>query len=407
MITQTLPIGKLFKIFELYEKLKFEPEQEQFLNSTVQIQNEKSEWVSIPAAITKVDEGIQVTFDNGDVIKGAKKHLISTGESCVFLKSLLVGDTITKANGEIIAVSDIISIADTTFYDLSVDSPTHLYQTSNGIVHHNTELAKLLSENLSMKLLRFDMSEYQEKHSMAKLIGAPPGYVGYDDSNLGGGLLISEIERNPHSIILLDEIEKAHPDISNLLLQMMDEGTITGSNGKKADCRHAILILTSNLGSADGEKNNIGFGRDLIKTGEDDAAVKKFFKPELRNRLDAIIKFDRLDMFSMKKIVVKFMNELNDLLGDKHIKIRATENLIDHLATVGFDPLMGARPLARKINELIKVPLSKRILFENVENGSVITADYVNDVVTFDIVAPLEAGPLQPATVDENGFIVI
>lgn len=270
-----------------------------------------------------------------------------------------------------------------------------------------TELAKLLSENLSMKLLRFDMSEYQEKHSMAKLIGAPPGYVGYDDSNLGGGLLISEIERNPHSIILLDEIEKAHPDISNLLLQMMDEGTITGSNGKKADCRHAILILTSNLGSADGEKNNIGFGQDLIKTGEDDAAVKKFFKPELRNRLDAIIKFDRLDMFSMKKIVVKFMNELNDLLGDKHIKIRATENLIDHLATVGFDPLMGARPLARKINELIKVPLSKRILFENVENGSVITADYVNDVVTFDIVAPLEAGPLQPATVDENGFIVI
>ena len=233
-----------------------------------------------------------------------------------------------------------------------------------------TELCKLLSENLSMKLLRFDMSEFQEKHSMAKLIGAPPGYVGYEDGNLGGGLLISEVERNPHSIILLDEIEKAHPDISNLLLQIMDEGTITGSNGKKADCRHAILILTSNLGAADNERNNIGFGRDLLKDGQDDSAVKKFFKPEFRNRLDAVIKFNKLDKISMKKIVVKFINELNDLLGEKHIKVHATEALVDHLVEVGFDPAMGARPLSRKINEMIKVPLSKKILFENIREGA-------------------------------------
>ena len=270
-----------------------------------------------------------------------------------------------------------------------------------------TELCKLLSENLSMKLLRFDMSEYQEKHSMAKLIGAPPGYVGYEDGNLGGGLLISEVERNPHSIILLDEIEKAHPDISNLLLQIMDEGTITGSNGKKADCRHSILILTSNLGAADGEQNNIGFGRSLVKTGTDDEAAKKFFKPEFRNRLDAVVKFSKLDTISMKKIVVKFLNELNELLAEKDIKVRATETLVDHLATVGFDPAMGARPLARKINDLIKVPLSKQMLFNHVESGSIITVDWVNDETTFTVVEPAPTDLLENKTVDENGFIVV
>jgi ATP-dependent Clp protease ATP-binding subunit ClpA len=250
------------------------------------------------------------------------------------------------------------------------------------------------------------MSEYQEKHSMAKLIGAPPGYVGYEDGNLGGGLLISEVERNPHSIILLDEIEKAHPDISNLLLQVMDEGFITGSNGKKADCRNAILILTSNLGSADNEQNNIGFGRDLAKSGEDDTAVKKFFKPEFRNRLDAVIKFNKLNPLSMKKIVAKFLNELNDLLGERHIKLRATESLIDHLAVVGYDPAMGARPLSRKISELIKVPLSKKILFENIEAGSIVTANWDNEQVTFVIIPPAPVELLTNKTVDENGYIV-
>jgi ATP-dependent Clp protease ATP-binding subunit ClpA len=269
-----------------------------------------------------------------------------------------------------------------------------------------TELCKLLSEALSMKLLRYDMSEYQEKHSMAKLIGAPPGYVGYEDGNLGGGLLISEIERNPHSIILLDEIEKAHPDISNLLLQIMDEGFITGSNGKKADCRNSILILTSNLGAADGEQNAIGFGRSLQKEGMDDEAAKKFFKPEFRNRLDAVVKFDKLDKISMKKIVVKFLNELNDLLEEKNIRIHSAEPLIDHLTEVGFDPAMGARPLSRKISELIKVPLSKKILFDHVENGSVVTVDFIDNEIKFTIIAPI-VDLIENKTVDENGFIVV
>ena len=269
-----------------------------------------------------------------------------------------------------------------------------------------TELCKLLSENLSMKLIRFDMSEYQEKHSMAKLIGAPPGYVGYEDGNLGGGLLISEVERNPHSIILLDEIEKAHPDISNLLLSIMDEGVITGSNGKKADCRHAILILTSNLGASDAEKNAIGFGRSQTKEGTDDDAAKRFFKPEFRNRLDAVVKFTKLDKLAMKKIVVKFLNELNTLLEEKSIKVRPTEAMVDYLVEVGFDPAMGARPLNRKINDLIKVPLSKKILFDHIENGSMISVDWADDTVKFNVVEPV-LDLIENKTVDENGIIVI
>jgi len=270
-----------------------------------------------------------------------------------------------------------------------------------------TELAKLLSENLSMKLIRFDMSEYQEKHTVSKLIGSPPGYVGYEDGNLAGGLLISEVEKNPHCIILMDEIEKAHPDISNILLSMMDEGMVTGSNGKKADCRNAIVILTSNLGASDNERNNIGFGRELEKAGEDDEAVKKFFKPEFRNRLDGVVKFSKLDNISMRKVVAKFINELNDLLAEKGIKVRTTESMIDHLVETGFDNKMGARPLARKINDIIKVPLSKKILFEKVSNASTITVDYRNDQVQFNVVEPPELEIPENKTVDENGFIVV
>jgi len=265
-----------------------------------------------------------------------------------------------------------------------------------------TELAKLLSEYLGMKLLRFDMSEYQEKHSLAKLIGAPPGYVGYDDSNLAGGLLISSIEKSPNSIILFDEIEKAHPDVSNVLLQLMDEGFITGSNGKKADCRNVILLLTSNLGSADNERNNIGFGRDLQKTEEDTKAVKDFFKPEFRNRLDAICKFNKLDTLSMKKIVAKFVGEMNDLLSEKQIKVRLTESAVDHLIEKGFDAKMGARPLAKTINDKIKVPVSKKILFEGLANGSVISVDYKDNEIVFDTIA-YSVNDLP--TVDINGFI--
>ena len=268
-----------------------------------------------------------------------------------------------------------------------------------------TELSKLLAENLGMKLLRYDMSEYQEKHSVAKLIGAPPGYVGYDDGNLGGGLLISEVEKNPNCIILFDEIEKAHPDVSNLLLSLMDEGMITSSNGKKADCRNAVVILTSNLGAAANETNTIGFGRDLQRSGEDDKAVKEFFKPEFRNRLDGIVKFKKLTQEHIRLIVTKFVHDMNDLLSDKVIKVELTVNAIDHIIDKGYDSKMGARPLGRKINELIKVPLSKRILFENLNNCTV-TVDFTDNELVFDVNQNYTLYPTSNA-LDENGFITL
>ena len=272
-----------------------------------------------------------------------------------------------------------------------------------------TELAKLLSSSLNMKLLRYDMSEYQEKHSVARLIGAPPGYVGYDDANLGGGMLVSQIEKNPNSVVLFDEIEKAHPDVSNVLLAFMDEGFITSSNGKRADARNCILILTSNLGAADNERNTIGFATDLQRTGEDDAAVKEFFKPEFRNRLDAICKFKHLDKSSMSKIVVKFVQEINDLLHDRQIRLQLSESAIDLLIERGFDRKMGARPLARTINELIKVPLSKKILFENMITNCILRVDRQGSELTFTVIE-LNIYPAienSASKVDEHGFITV
>jgi ATP-dependent Clp protease ATP-binding subunit ClpA len=216
--------------------------------------------------------------------------------------------------------------------------------------------------------------------------------------------LISDIEKNPNCIILFDEIEKAHPDVTNILLQLMDEGIITSSNGKKADARNAIVILTSNLGASANEQNNIGFGRQLEKSGEDDRAVKDFFKPEFRNRLDGICKFNKLDEVSIKKIVAKFINEINDLLSEKSIKIRLTETAVDHLAKVGYDSKMGARPLGRKISDLIKVPLSKKILFENIAPSTIIEIDWLEDVFKFNVL-----GQFTPALpmIDANGYIQV
>lgn len=269
-----------------------------------------------------------------------------------------------------------------------------------------TEFAKLLAKNLHMHLLRYDMSEYQEKHSIARLIGAPPGYVGYDDANIGGGLLIGAIEKNPHSIVLFDEIEKAHPDVSNVLLQFMDEGFITSSNGKRADVRNCILILTSNLGAADNERNTIGFSTDLARTDEDEKAVKEFFKPEFRNRIDEIVKFRHLSKDVMSKIVIKFVEEINQQLRDRNIKLKLNDLAIGYLIDKGFDKKMGARPLAKVINNKIKVPLSKKILFETFLSDSIVNIGCSNDELTFDIVQQdLLPALCNSTTVDKNGFI--
>ena len=263
-----------------------------------------------------------------------------------------------------------------------------------------TELAKLLSKNLDMPLLKYDMSEYGEKHSVSSLIGPPPGYVGFGDSQVQGGRLISDLSKNPHSILLFDEVEKAHPDIFNIFLQMLDEGTVTGSNGKQVSMKNSIIILTSNLGSSDNENNNIGFG-NLDKTGEEDKALKNFFKPEFRNRLDLICKFNKLDTLSIKKIVVKFLEDLKKPLLEKHnITLNLSEPVIDYLAEVGYDSKMGARPLARKIDELVRVPLSKKILFERINNANVM-AVMIDGNITFEITAK------QNAHVGEDGIIQV
>ena len=246
-----------------------------------------------------------------------------------------------------------------------------------------TELARLLSENLDMKLLKYDMSEYQERHTLSSLIGAPPGYVGFEDGNVGGGKLISDLSKNPFSVILFDEIEKAHPDVSNILLQMLDEGHITSSNGKRVDVKNTIIILTSNLGARDNETNAIGFGKQE-KTGNEDRAMKEFFKPELRNRIDQICKFVKLDTLAIKKIVIKFVDQLKVDLADKRIRLTLTEQVVDMLADKGYDSKMGARPLARKIDELIKVPLSKRILFDRLCDCDIV-ASIRDNAVHFEV----------------------
>jgi len=227
-----------------------------------------------------------------------------------------------------------------------------------------TETAKQLASQLGVPMIRFDMSEYQEKHSVSKLIGSPPGYVGFEEN---AGLLITKLQENPHCVLLLDEIEKSHPDVSTILLQLMDNGKVTGSNGKEADARNVVLIMTTNLGAADADKNVIGFGAQ--DNEYEDKELKKFFAPEFRNRLDGIITFGKLSKNTMIKIVGKFLVELKTQVKDKNIDITISDDAIDYLVDKGFDKKMGARPMQRVIDKDIKRPLSKAMLFGTLKQG--------------------------------------
>ena len=245
-----------------------------------------------------------------------------------------------------------------------------------------TELSKQLAAQLGVKLVRFDMSEFQEKHSVSKLIGSPPGYVGFEED---AGQLIIKLQENPNCVLLLDEIEKAHPDVSTILLQIMDNGRVTGSNGKEADARNCTLILTTNLGAQEAEKNAIGFGEDLDKDYED-TDFKKYFPPEFRNRLDGVITFGKLDKPVMMKIVGKFLLELKQQVKEKDIAIEITDEALDYLVDKGFNPKMGARPLQRVIDNQIKRPLSRKMLFGDLKNGGSVTIDYRNNEIQLDCV---------------------
>jgi len=227
-----------------------------------------------------------------------------------------------------------------------------------------TETARQLASTLGIELLRFDMSEYMERHTVSRLIGAPPGYVGFDQ----GGLLTDAVDQHPHAVVLLDEIEKAHPDVFNILLQVMDHGQLTDSNGKKIDFRNVVLIMTTNAGASDAQKNSIGFGRGKADD-EVEEALKRLFTPEFRNRLDAIVQFKSLTPEIIRQVVQKFVMQLEAQLADRHVTIETSDEAADWLAKNGFDELYGARPLARVIQEHIKKPLADEILFGKLIKG--------------------------------------
>jgi ATP-dependent Clp protease ATP-binding subunit ClpA len=244
------------------------------------------------------------------------------------------------------------------------NKPIGCYLFSGPTGTGKTETARQLASTMGIELLRFDMSEYMERHTVSRLIGAPPGYVGFDQ----GGLLTDAVDQHPHAVVLLDEIEKAHPDVFNILLQVMDHGVLTDANGKKVDFRNVVLIMTTNAGASDAQRNAIGFGRGK-QDDEVDEALKRLFTPEFRNRLDAVVQFKALTQEIIRQVVQKFVMQLEAQLADRHVTIETTEEAADWLAKNGFDELYGARPLARVIQEHIKKPLADEILFGKLVKG--------------------------------------
>lgn len=236
-----------------------------------------------------------------------------------------------------------------------------------------TETAKRLSESMDMKLVRFDMSEYQEAHSVSKLIGSPPGYVGHGDGKAGDGLLITALEDSPNCVLLLDEVEKAHPDIMSVLLALLDDGVITSSTGKKVSGKNSIIIMTSNLGAREGSKKAIGFGDQAYNAIAVNEAINKFFAPEFRNRLDGIVQFNALKLKYMRSIVLKFLGQLEGYIASRGVEIEWDESILVFLETEGYDPAMGARPLSRLINERIKLPLAKHIMNDTITEKLIIS----------------------------------
>ncbi|MFO1139851.1 MAG: ATP-dependent Clp protease ATP-binding subunit ClpA [Paracoccus sp. (in: a-proteobacteria)] len=246
-----------------------------------------------------------------------------------------------------------------------------------------TEVAKQLASTLGVELLRFDMSEYMEKHAVSRLIGAPPGYVGFDQ----GGLLTDGVDQHPHCVLLLDEIEKAHPDVYNILLQVMDNGKLTDHNGRQVDFRNVILIMTSNAGAADQARAAFGFGRDR-REGEDTAAIERTFTPEFRNRLDAVISFAPLSREIIVQVVEKFVLQLEAQLIDRGVHIELSREAAEWLAEKGYDDKMGARPLGRVIQETIKKPLAEELLFGRLTKGGLVRVHIENDKPAFEISGP-------------------
>ena len=285
------------------------------------------------------------------------------------------------------ALSAAIKLSRAGLRDPEKPIGNYLFSGPTGV--GKTEVAKQLAKTLGIELTRFDMSEYMERHSVSRLIGAPPGYVGFDQ----GGLLTDAVDQHPHCVLLLDEIEKAHQDLYNILLQVMDHGKLTDHNGKTVDFRNVILIMTTNAGAADMAKAGIGFGRQ-VRVGEDEEAVKRLFTPEFRNRLDAIVPFGGLTQEIVGNIVEKFVMQLEAQLADRNVTIELSSAAKEWLAEKGYDPLYGARPLARIIQEYVKKPLAEELLFGKLAKGGAVRVGKKDDELTFEFIeAPLPALP--------------
>ena len=287
-------------------------------------------------------------------------------------------------NVAIEALSSAIKLARAGLREPEKPIGNYLFSGPTGV--GKTEVAKQLADTLGVELLRFDMSEYMEKHAVSRLIGAPPGYVGFDQ----GGMLTDKVDQTPHCVLLLDEIEKAHPDVYNILLQVMDHGKLTDHNGRTTDFRNVILIMTSNAGAAEQAKEAIGFGRDR-REGEDTAAIERIFTPEFRNRLDAVIPFAPLSKEVIVQVVEKFVLQLEAQLMDRNVQIDLTPAAAEWLAEKGYDDKMGARPLARVIQESIKKPLAEELLFGKLMKGGVVKVKVKDDKIDLEVLAPEQA----------------
>ena len=259
------------------------------------------------------------------------------------------------------------------------EKPIGCYLFSGPTGVGKTEVAKRLAEVMGVNMLRFDMSEYMERHSVSRLIGAPPGYVGFDQ----GGLLTDGIDQHPYTVLLLDEIEKAHPDLFNILLQVMDHGKLTDHNGKSVDFRNVILIMTTNAGAQDMAREAIGFGNS-VREGDDQEAIIRMFTPEFRNRLDAVIPFGHLPPNVVRKVVEKFVLQLEAQLSERQINIELSSEAADWLARKGYDQQMGARPLSRVIQEKVKKPLAEEVLFGKLAKGGTVRILLKDDELHFD-----------------------
>jgi len=278
----------------------------------------------------------------------------------------------------ILQLSSAMKLARAGLRDADKPIGSFLFSGPTGV--GKTEAAKQLASTLGIEMIRFDMSEYMERHTVSRLIGAPPGYVGYDQ----GGQLTDAVDQHPHAVVLLDEIEKAHQDVYNILLQVMDHGVLTDSNGKKVDFRNVVLIMTTNAGASDAQRQSIGFGRDKV-VGEEEAALKRLFTPEFRNRLDAVVAFKPLTPEIIRQVVQKFVMQMEAQLADRNVTISLSDDAADWLAKNGFDELYGARPLGRVIQEHIKKPLADDILFGRLVRGGHVTVVLENGKIAFEI----------------------